>query len=152
MYLLLERKHAVRALKQFVCDFAAATCGRPTLYCVIDNYCPHISRIRTDNAGEFVGSKSPFASYLRDAKVAHEFSPPHIHQKNGVAERINRSIANAVLRRWGLSALPLLYRRCPLHYRRCPLRYRRCGARILGVTPFSALSALRVIGVGGYRR
>ena len=96
IYLLIERKHAVVAFKQFVNDFAAASRGVQALYYSVENYVPFIEHIRTDNAGEFVGAKSKFATFLRETGVAHEFSAPHVHQSNGVAERVNLSIANGV--------------------------------------------------------
>ena len=92
LYLLVERKHAVEAFKQFVSDFTAATRGRKALYYSMENYVPFIDSVRTDNAGEFVGAKSQFATFLRTAGIAHEFSAPHVHQQNGVAERVNLSI------------------------------------------------------------
>jgi len=106
LYLLVERKHAIVAFKQFVSDFTAATRGRKALYYSMENYVPFIDNIRTDNAGEFVGAKSQFATFLRTAGVAHEFSAPHVHQQNGVAERVNLSIANGVRTALAQSNLP----------------------------------------------
>ena len=82
IYLLIERKNAVVAFKQFVNDFAAASRGVQALYYSVDNYVPFIEHIRTDNAGEFVGAKSKFATFLRETGVAHEFSAPHVHQSS----------------------------------------------------------------------
>ena len=76
LYLLVERKHAIIAFKQFIRDFAAATRGEHAMYYVMDNFVPFIENIRTDNAGEFVGAKSPFAIFLRDSGISHEFSAP----------------------------------------------------------------------------
>ena len=96
LYLLLERKHVVTAFKQFVHDIASASQSSRVMYVMCNNYCPYVESVRTDNAGEYVGYKSPFATYLRENGINHEFSVPHVHHQNGIAEKANLEIANGV--------------------------------------------------------
>nr|KYP31853.1 Retrovirus-related Pol polyprotein from transposon TNT 1-94 [Cajanus cajan] len=49
--------------------------------------------IRTDNGGEYLG---PFEYYCKTHGIRHEKVPPKTPQMNGVAERMNRTIAEKV--------------------------------------------------------
>ena len=79
LYLLKGRSDAAIALRRFAEDFQVATRGLRAMYYVIGSYVPGVQRIRTDNAGELVGDKSPFALYLKNAKIQHEYSCPHMY-------------------------------------------------------------------------
>ena len=50
-----------------------------------------VKRLRTDNGGEYTGNA--FEALLKDAGIVHETSVAYTPQQNGVAERINRTIA-----------------------------------------------------------
>ncbi|KAD5318290.1 hypothetical protein E3N88_18236 [Mikania micrantha] len=49
--------------------------------------------IRTDNGGEYIG---PFDAYYREKGIRHQKSPPKTPQLNGLAERMNRTLAERV--------------------------------------------------------
>jgi hypothetical protein len=49
-----------------------------------------IQTLRTDNGGEY--TSSAFRDYCLQQGIAHEFAPPYTPQRNGVAERRNRSL------------------------------------------------------------
>ncbi|KAM0004298.1 putative RNA-directed DNA polymerase [Helianthus debilis subsp. tardiflorus] len=49
--------------------------------------------IRTDNGGEYIG---PFDAYCREKGIRHQKTPPKIPQLNGLAERMNRTLAERV--------------------------------------------------------
>ncbi|KAD4180550.1 hypothetical protein E3N88_29141 [Mikania micrantha] len=49
--------------------------------------------IRTDNGGEYIG---PFDAYCREKGIRHQKSPPKTPQLNGLAEQINRTLAERV--------------------------------------------------------
>ena len=109
LYLLKGRSDAAIALRRFAEDFQVATRGLRAMYYVIDSYVPGVQRIRTDNAGELVGDMSPFALYLKNAKIQHEYSCPHVHQQNGVAERANRTIACGIRTALAQANLPTTF-------------------------------------------
>ncbi|KAC9553688.1 hypothetical protein E3N88_45637 [Mikania micrantha] len=49
--------------------------------------------IRMDNGGEYIG---PFDAYCREKGIRHQKSPPKTPQLNGLAERMNRTLAERV--------------------------------------------------------
>src|SRR3981081_4688720 len=49
-----------------------------------------IRHIRSDRGGEFMSGK--FQTYLQEQGIVHEATVPHLHQQNGRAERINRTL------------------------------------------------------------
>ncbi|KAF5781986.1 putative RNA-directed DNA polymerase [Helianthus annuus] len=49
--------------------------------------------IRTDNGGEYIG---PFDAYCREKGIRHQKTPPKTPQLNGLAERMNRTLAERV--------------------------------------------------------
>ena len=51
-----------------------------------------IKRFRSDNGGEYINSH--FNNYFMSHGIIHEKSIPYIHETNGVAERINRTLAD----------------------------------------------------------
>ena len=54
----------------------------------------NLKALRTDNAGEFV-SKA-FQQRLQELGISQQFSLPYRHQQNGVAERLNRTLKDAI--------------------------------------------------------
>ena len=54
----------------------------------------HLKALRTDNAGEFI-SKT-FQHRLQELGISQQFSLPYRHQQNGVAERLNRTLKDAI--------------------------------------------------------
>ena len=53
-----------------------------------------LKTLRTDNAGEY--TSAAFTAYLKKEGVCHEFTVPKTPQQNGVAERMNRTLVEAV--------------------------------------------------------
>ena len=49
-----------------------------------------IMKFRSDRGGEFKSHE--FENYLKSRGIIHEFSAPYVHQQNGRAERINRTL------------------------------------------------------------
>jgi hypothetical protein len=49
-----------------------------------------VKRIRTDNGGEYMSTT--LSNYFKDHGIIHELSAPHVHQQNGRAEQINRTL------------------------------------------------------------
>ena len=64
----------------------------------------HIARLRSDNGLEYVNSR--MSATLAESGIVHEPSAPYTPQQNGRAERINRSIVEAVLTMLHQSGLP----------------------------------------------
>lgn len=59
--------------------------------------------LRTDNGGEYIGT---FAAYCKSHGIRHEKVPPKTPQMNGVAERMNRTIAEKVRSMLSQAKLP----------------------------------------------
>jgi hypothetical protein len=53
-----------------------------------------IKVIRTDHGGEFVNDA--FKRFCRNKGIQHHVSPPYMHELNGVAERLNRTLAELI--------------------------------------------------------
>jgi len=53
-----------------------------------------IKTLRSDNGGEYVSSL--FDDFYKDQGIHHEFTVPYSPQQNGIAERKNRTILNAI--------------------------------------------------------
>ena len=53
-----------------------------------------LKNLRTDNRGEYTSAE--FTMYLKKEGVRHEFTVPKTPQQNGVAERMNRTLVEAV--------------------------------------------------------
>ena len=54
-----------------------------------------LKTLRTDNGGEYTSNE--FVSYLKKEGIRHEYTVPKTPQQNGVAERMNRTLVEAVL-------------------------------------------------------
>ena len=50
--------------------------------------------LRTNNGGEYTSNE--FVSYLKKEGIRHEYTVPKTPQQNGVAERMNRTLVEAV--------------------------------------------------------
>ena len=53
-----------------------------------------LKTLRTDNGGEYTSNE--FVSYLKKEGIRHEYTVPKTPQQNGVAERMNRTLVEAV--------------------------------------------------------
>ena len=53
-----------------------------------------IKTLRSDNGGEYISNL--FDDFCKDQGIHHEFTVPYSPQQNGVAERKNRTILNAI--------------------------------------------------------
>lgn len=62
---------------------------------------------QSDNGGEFVNSA--FISALNTAGISHQLSVPYMHQQNGVAERVIRTIEGHLLAMLHQAGLPQMY-------------------------------------------
>ena len=78
-----------------------------TRRCWETKYSRRVKSFQSDNGGEFIGS--PFVSALDAAGISHRLSAPYMHQKNGVAERIIRTIEGHLLAMLHLAGLPQTY-------------------------------------------
>ena len=122
-----------------------------------NKYSRQVKTFRTDNGGEFVNSA--FVTALNAAGISHQLSVPYMHQQNGKAERVIRTVEGRVLAMlhfaglsqtyWGEAALTAAY----LH--NCT----ESQALPSGKTPYEMLhgacpniSHLRVWGCRGFAR
>jgi transposase InsO family protein len=64
------------------------------LYNEAENSGLKISILRSDNGGEYTSKE--FDKFLKEKGVTHQFSIPYLPQQNGVAERMNRTLQDAV--------------------------------------------------------
>lgn len=53
-----------------------------------------VKSLRTDNGGEYVGES--LSRFLAQKGISHHLTPPYSPESNGVAERLNRSIAEGI--------------------------------------------------------
>ena len=63
-----------------------------------------LKTLRTDNGGEFTSNE--FENYLKSEGVKHELSVPKTPKQNGVAERLNSTLVEAVRAMLSKSRLP----------------------------------------------
>lgn len=80
VYPLKKKDQVLQAFKEFHASVERAS-GRK-LKC-----------LRSDNGGEYLG---PFEAYCKTHGIRHEKTPPKTPQMNGIAERMNRTIAEKV--------------------------------------------------------
>ena len=109
--------------------------------------------LRTDNGGEYTSEK--FENYLKTEGVRHELTVPRTPEQNGVAERMNRTLVEAVRTMLADSKLPQQFWAEALStavYLR-----NRSPAKAVDVTPFEAWTGtkprvehLRVFGCSAY--
>ena len=78
-----------------------------TCRCWETKYSRWVKSFQSDNGGEFIGS--PFVSALDAAGISHRLSAPYMHQQNGVAEQIIRTIEGWLLAMLHLAGLPQTY-------------------------------------------
>ena len=90
MYSLKTKDQVLQAFKEFHA-FVERSTGRK-LKC-----------LRTDNGGEYIGQ---FDAYCKNHGIRHEKVPPKTPQMNGVAERMNRTIAEKVRSMLSQAKLP----------------------------------------------
>ena len=113
-----------------------------------------VKTLRTDNRGEYTSME--FKEYLKAEGVRHELRIPKTHEQNGVAERTNMTLVEAVRsmligaklpkKVWTESLLTAVY-----------LRNRSPSKAVVSMTPFEArngykpdVSYLRVFGCAVY--
>jgi transposase InsO family protein len=113
-----------------------------------------LAALRTDRGGEYLSKE--FSTFLTAAGIQHELTPPYTPQHNGVAERANRTIFDAVramLHRAGLSSYFWAEAaQAAVHVRN------RCSTRAVpGATPYQvwtgrrpSIENLRVFGCVAY--
>ena len=62
---------------------------------LVENSSGHkLKALRTDNGGEYVSNE--MKSFLKKEGVSHELTVPKTPEQNGVAERLNRTLVEAV--------------------------------------------------------
>ena len=66
-----------------------------------------VKSFQSDDGGEFISSS--FVAALDTAGISHRLSAPYMHQQNGVAERIIRTIEGRLLAMLHLAGLPQTY-------------------------------------------
>ena len=67
----------------------------------------HVKEFQLDNGGKFINST--FISALDAAGISHHLSVPYMHQQNGIAERVIRTIEGHLLAMLHLAGLPQTY-------------------------------------------
>jgi hypothetical protein len=92
-----------------------------------------IMKFRSDRGGEFKSHE--FELYIKTRRIIHEFSAPYVHQQNGRAERINRTLREKAESMRHHAGLPNLWWEFAIEtathvYNRTPLE------RTLWKTPF----------------
>lgn len=138
---MTKKSEALRHFKDFVVQLHRET-----------NF--HVSRLRTDRGAEY--TSSAFREYLHQRGIAQELTTPYTPEQNGVAERDNRTLMEAVrsmiysanvhTRFWGEALHNAVY---------C---LNRSGSRMLdGETPYErwhgvrpCVSHIRVFGADAY--
>ena len=96
-----------------------------------------LKTLRTDNGEEYTSKE--FAEYLKTEGVKHECTIPKTPEQNGVAERKNRTLVEAVRSMLSTSKLPYKFWAEALA-RAVYLRSRSPTKAIEGMTPFEALT------------
>ena len=79
-----NKSDAPRVVRKFLSHFNAHASSNSALPVRL------VGSLHTDNAGEFISHD--FADLLDEHLVAMTTCPPHVHQLNGVAERVIRSV------------------------------------------------------------
>ena len=63
-----------------------------------------VKKLRTDNGGEYTSTE--FENYLRKEGIEHQYTIPKTPEQNGVSERMNRTLMEAVRSMLADSGLP----------------------------------------------
>ena len=63
-----------------------------------------VKTFRTDNGGEYMSTE--FENYLKSEGIKHEYTIPKTPEQNGVSERMNRTLVEAVRSMLADSKLP----------------------------------------------
>lgn len=94
-----------------------------------------LKTLRTDNGGEYTSAE--FDAYLKEEGVRHELTVPKTPQQNGVAERMNRTLVEAVRSMLSDAKLPKKFWAEALSTA-VYLRNRSPTTTVQGKTPFEA--------------
>ena len=113
-----------------------------------------LKALRTDNGGEYMSTE--FQTYLKKEGVRHELTVPKTPEQNGVAERMNRTLAEGVRAMLADARLPHRFWAEALSTT-VYLRKRSPAMAVKGMTPFEAWTGekpnvghLRVFGCAAY--
>ena len=113
-----------------------------------------LKALRTDNGGEYMSTE--FQTYLKKEGVRHELTVPKTPEQNGVAERMNRTLAEGVRAMLADARLPHGFWAEALSTA-VYLRNRSLAMAVKGMTPFEAwtgenphVEQLRVFGCAAY--
>lgn len=130
VYLLRKKSEAFEKFKEFI---LSVTNMKERNVGEINANATTIKILRTDNGGEFTSNS--FDTFCKAKGILHQLTAPYSAQQNGVAERMNRTLVEAMrsmihqsnvpLQFWGEALLTAVYIR-----NRCP------NSSIDGKTPF----------------
>ena len=94
VYMIKKKSEVLNRFKEFIS--------------LVENFTEHrVKILRSDNGGEYESKE--FAEYCKSRRIRRETSVPYTPQQNGVAERMNRTIMEAV--------------RSMLHHAKLPLKF-----------------------------
>ena len=96
-----------------------------------------IKCLRSDNGGEYKSAN--FEAFLRDNGIKHECTVPKTPEQNGKAERMNRTLVEAVRTMLADAHLPKIFWAEPIS-KAVYLRNRSPTTAVTGKTPFEALT------------
>ena len=88
---LKKKSEVLQKFKQFVAYGENMFNSRVEKLSIYGN---NLKSFRTDNGGEYTSKE--FSTFCADKGIIHEFTNPHTPEQNGVAERLNRTIIEAV--------------------------------------------------------
>ena len=94
VYFLKKKSEVLEKFKEFVTlaeNMSGSKVGKLNVYA---EKRVSFKNFRTDNGGEY--TSNDFHKYCSEKGIAREFTNPHTPQQNGVSERLNRTIIEAV--------------------------------------------------------
>ena len=91
VYFLKKKSEVLQKFKDFVA-LAENMSGNHVEK--LNIYTNNFKKFRTDNGGEYTSNE--FQKYCSEKGIAREFTNPHTPEQNGVSERLNRTIMEAV--------------------------------------------------------
>ena len=103
IYFLKKKPEVLSRFKEFVA-FAENMSGNSVEKLNIYTT-PTIKTFRTDNGGEYTSNE--FKAYCASKGISRQFTNPHTPEQNGVSERLNRTLMEAVRSMISHSNVPL---------------------------------------------
>ena len=105
VYFLKKKSEVLSKFMQFVALAENISGGVVEKLNIYTNTKQNLKTFRTDNGGEYTSNE--FQKFCADKGISREFTVPHTPQQNGVSERLNRTIMEAVRSMIFHSGVPL---------------------------------------------